>query len=160
MIDKKQVTALFDLDGVILDTESQYDIFWSEQGLKYLPHIKDFHKSIKGQTLPNILKNNFPEDVHSVITDDLNIFERDMPYNFIPGAKEFLISLKEQGIKTAVVTSSNDIKMSNVYREQPDLKTLFDVFVTANRVTRSKPDPQCFLLAAEELGFTPCRLLF
>ena len=78
-----------------------------------------------------------------------------MPYNYIAGAKEFIIMLKENGIKCAVVTSSNDIKMANVYREHPDFTSLFDVFITANKVSRSKPDPQCFLLAAEELNARP-----
>ena len=37
--------ALFDLDGVILDTESQYDIIWGRIGKKYHPEMPDFHQT-------------------------------------------------------------------------------------------------------------------
>ncbi len=46
--------VLFDLDGVILDTESQYTIFWNRMGEQYLQK-KDFGLLIKGQTLKHIL---------------------------------------------------------------------------------------------------------
>ena len=32
----KTIAALFDFDGVIMDTETQYTVFWDEQGRKYL----------------------------------------------------------------------------------------------------------------------------
>ena len=54
-------------------------------------------------------------------------------------------------MKTAIVTSSNDVKMANLYREHPDIKSYFDVIVTANQISRSKPDPECYLLAAKLL---------
>ena len=46
----KTIAALFDFDGVIMDTETQYTVFWDEQGRKYL-NEKDFGRRIKGQTL-------------------------------------------------------------------------------------------------------------
>ena len=46
----KTIAALFDFDGVIMDTEPQYTIFWNEQGQKYL-HKENFGPGIKGQTL-------------------------------------------------------------------------------------------------------------
>ena len=46
----KTIAALFDFDGVIMDTETQYTVFWNEQGLKYL-NEEDFGRRIKGQTL-------------------------------------------------------------------------------------------------------------
>jgi HAD superfamily hydrolase (TIGR01509 family) len=55
-------------------------------------------------------------------------------------------------VKIALVTSSSDIKMSYVYKDHPTFKDLFDVLITANQITRSKPDPQCYQKAAEELG--------
>ena len=44
------IAALFDFDGVIMDTETQYTVFWDEQGRKYL-NEEDFGRRIKGQTL-------------------------------------------------------------------------------------------------------------
>ena len=56
--DFSNIAALFDLDGVILDTESQYTIFWENIGLEYLGKA-GFGTLIKGQTLTNIFENHF-----------------------------------------------------------------------------------------------------
>ena len=42
----KCVAALFDFDGVVMDTESQYSIFWNEVGKKYHPEYEEFGKNI------------------------------------------------------------------------------------------------------------------
>ena len=47
--------ALFDLDGVVFDTESQYSVFWGMIGKEYHPEIPDFAQIIKGQTLVEYL---------------------------------------------------------------------------------------------------------
>ena len=52
----RRFAALFDMDGVVLDTEGQYDNFWREQGKRYHPDMPEFHKVIKGQTTELILK--------------------------------------------------------------------------------------------------------
>ena len=41
--------------------------------------------------------------------------------------------------------------MANAYREHPELKSMVDYIVTADRVTHSKPHPECFLIGAEML---------
>ena len=50
----KNIAALFDFDGVVMDTETQYSVFWDELGRRYHPEIKDFGCVIKGQTLTQI----------------------------------------------------------------------------------------------------------
>lgn len=50
----KNIAALFDFDGVVMDTETQYSVFWDELGRRYHPEIKDFGRVIKGQTLTQI----------------------------------------------------------------------------------------------------------
>ena len=45
----KNIAALFDFDGVVMDTETQYSVFWDELGRRYHPEIKDFGRVIKGQ---------------------------------------------------------------------------------------------------------------
>ena len=47
---ERRLAALFDMDGVVLDTEGQYDNFWREQGRRYHPDKPEFQKMIKGQT--------------------------------------------------------------------------------------------------------------
>lgn len=145
--------VLFDLDGVILDTESQYTIFWNRMGEQYLQK-KDFGLLIKGQTLKHILTYFAPE-THAEVVETLNDYEMNMPYHQIPGAFTFMESLKENGVKTAVVTSSNGPKMENVYRHFPEFKSLVTKIFTSEYFTKSKPDPECFLLAMKELGGTP-----
>ena len=44
----KCIAALFDFDGVVMDTETQYSIFWDEIGRQYFPQIKDFGRIITG----------------------------------------------------------------------------------------------------------------
>ena len=60
---ERRLAALFDMDGVVLDTEGQYDNFWREQGRRYHPDKPEFHKMIKGQTTELILKNYFEGNV-------------------------------------------------------------------------------------------------
>ena len=147
---------LFDFDGVIADTESQYTIFWNKQGKDYLG-LDNFGHTIKGQTLVQIFDKYFKDMVkeQEEIVPNLNAFEKQMSYDYIPGALEFLQALKAKGIRTAIVTSSNDIKMSNAYASHPELKELVDAVLTSEHFSKSKPDPECFLKGMEVLGGTP-----
>ena len=54
--------ALFDLDGVVFDTESQYSIFWGMIGREYHPEMPDFEYRIKGQTLVRIYDKYFTDE--------------------------------------------------------------------------------------------------
>lgn len=148
--------VLFDFDGVIADTESQYTIFWNRMGSDYLG-LENFGHTIKGQTLVQIFGRHFSgmETEQAEIVLMLDEFERNMSYGYIPGAYEFMQSLKEAGIPMAIVTSSNDIKMQQVYRAHPELAGLVDAILTSEDFSKSKPDPECFLKGMEVLGGTP-----
>lgn len=150
------VAALFDFDGVIMDTESQYTVFWSEQGRKYL-HLDNFGPIIKGSTLPQIYNHYFPgqDDLQEKITCELNEFESRMHYEYLPGVQHFLADLHSVGVRTALVTSSNNDKMQNVYRLYPHFKEAFDLILTSNTMKRSKPAPDCYLTGMEQLGALP-----
>ena len=152
----KKVAALFDFDGVIMDTETQYTIFWNEQGRRHLG-IEDYGRQIKGQTLAQIYEKDFGgrTEVQEQITRDLNQFEAEMTYEYIPGVEAFIADLRRHGVSLAVVTSSDDKKMANVYRTHPEFKQQFDRILTAGMFTRSKPAPDCFLLGMELFGTTP-----
>lgn len=151
---EKTIAVLFDFDGVVVDTEPQYTLFWDEKGKKYHPEIPNFGHHIKGQTLIQIYKQFFrePESLQDEITRQLLDYELTMHFEYIDGVVDFMKELREKGVKLAIVTSSNDAKMANAYREHPELKTMVDYIVTADRVTHSKPHPECFLLGAEMLG--------
>lgn len=148
--------VLFDFDGVIADTENQYTKFWDRIGMDYLG-MEGFGHTIKGQTLVQIFGKYFAgmQKEQEEIVPQLNAFERGMTYDYIPGAYEFMRSLKEAGIPMAIVTSSNDVKMANAYKAHPELTDLVDRVLTSEHFSRSKPDPECFIKGMEVLGGTP-----
>lgn len=145
--------VLFDLDGVIVDTEGQYSLFWKQIGEEYMPGIPDFALAIKGRTLTQIYDTYFPDAAdRAAITERLNAFERQMDFPYIAGAREFLEALQAQGVPTAIVTSSNCDKMACLYARHPEIKNLVTAVLTAEDARRSKPAPDCYLAAAERLG--------
>lgn len=143
-------TALFDLDGVVLDTESQYTVCWDRIGKVYKPDIPKFAHLIKGQTLTQIFDRYFKDEekVQHEIENQLIEFEKNMDYAYIQGVVAFIKDLKQHQVNTAIVTSSNQQKMANVYQCHPEFETLFDVILTSEDFKRSKPEPDCYLTAA------------
>ena len=148
--------ALFDLDGVIIDTEGTYSIFWSAMADEYNVPVPNFAQVIKGTTLDSILEY-FPASEHSAIVNKIKEYEKQMLYPIFPGVIEFLAALRSEGFRTAIVTSSGEAKMKRLWEQQPELKTYFDTIITDADVQRSKPDPQGYLLAAERIGCNPER---
>ena len=147
--------VLFDFDGVLADTETQYTEFWNKIGKDYLG-LEDFGRTIKGQTLVQIFGKYFDGMTREQeeIVPMLNEFERNMTYGYIPGAEGFMKELKAAGIPMAIVTSSNEPKMKNVRKAHPELWKLVDAVLTSEHFSRSKPDPECFLKGMEILGGT------
>ncbi|MBR5211717.1 MAG: HAD family hydrolase [Bacteroidales bacterium] len=148
--------ALFDFDGVVMDTEPQYTAFWNQKGMEYFG-VENFAYTIKGQTLVQIFEKHFPgreEEQRKLIAmvDDL---ERNMIFEYVPGAFEFMSSLKTAGIPMAIVTSSGKAKMGQVLQEHPELAALVDVVLTGEDFERSKPDPDCFLKGMKHFRATP-----
>lgn len=142
--------ALFDLDGTLVDTEDQYTIFWGATARKYRPDVPRLEFLIKGTTLTQIFDTYFPDPQwQKEITEGLNAWEAQMRYEFYPGALDFLKDLKRNGVKCAVVTSSNIPKMESVRRQIPELDSLFDKVLTAEDFTASKPAPDCYLQGAK-----------
>lgn len=146
--------ALFDLDGVVFDTEPQYSVFWGSQCRLYHPEHPGLENEIKGMTLTEIYDQWFsgpllPEQ--PVITSRLNAFEQQMHFDYIEGFEQLIADLHRHGVCTAVVTSSNVPKMESVYRHQENFKSLFDAILTSEDFERSKPDPDCYLKAAQRL---------
>ena len=148
MIEKTGV--LFDLDGVLVDSEGEYSKFWGAMGDRYgLPST--FSADIKGTTLGEILLS-FPESDRDGIVKELHDFENNMLYPVYPGVKEFLAALKQHGIPSAIVTSSDNVKMGYLFNRHPELRDMVDVIVTGSMVTHSKPDPEGYLTGARLIG--------
>ena len=144
---------LFDLDGVIIDTEGQYSLFWNEIGERYKGD-REFAMKIKGQTLSQIFAGNFPDmpELCKELVKKIDLLERNLSYDYIPGVMEFIEDVKMAGIPSAIVTSSNREKMKSLYLVRPELKSLFDRIYTGEDFARSKPAPDCYLNAMREFG--------
>jgi HAD superfamily hydrolase (TIGR01509 family) len=158
MTKKNFQAALFDLDGVVFNTEPQYTVFWGAQCREFHPEHPGLEQEIKGMTLVQIYDAWFSgelADKQALITERLNDYEGQMSYDYVAGFEAYIHSLRSQGVKTAVVTSSNQPKMEAVYRSHPEFKGLFDAILTAEDFDRSKPDPDCYLKAAGRFGIAP-----
>jgi HAD superfamily hydrolase (TIGR01509 family) len=154
----KMKAALFDLDGVVFNTEPQYSVFWGAQCREFHPEHPGLEHEIKGQTLVQIYDAWFSgelADKQALITERLNQFEQQMDYQYVAGFEQYIQGLRQAGVKTAVVTSSNQAKMEAVYHHHPEFKSLFDAILTSEDFERSKPDPDCYLKAAERFGLGP-----
>lgn len=149
--------ALFDLDGVVFDTEPQYSVFWKRECGHYHPDQPGQEQRIKGMSLTEIFSTFFENerDEWQAITERLNAWEAAMKYDYVAGFEEFLATLRKNGVKTAVVTSSNCAKMESVYSQLPDFKSLFDDILTAEDFDYSKPDPDCYLKGMKMFGCKP-----
>lgn len=151
-IESKFEAALFDLDGVVFDTEPQYTVFWGGECRRYHPEIPDLEYKIKGQTLTEIYDRYFSDvkDEQKSITRRLNEFEQTMKFNYITGFQQYIENLRRHDVKTAVVTSSNNQKMQAVYASHPEFKTIFDMILTSESFSESKPSPECYITASKK----------
>ena len=149
--------CLFDLDGVVFDTEPLYTLFWRNLDKRLRPNIDNFEHIIKGQTLVQIYDKYFAgeEEKQEEITAFLYEYEQNMSFNYITGFEDFVKDVRSKGIKTAVVTSSNLEKMLNVYNKHPEFKGYFDEILTSEDFEESKPSPDCYLKAAARFGISP-----
>lgn len=149
----EEIGVLFDLDGVIIDSESIYTEFWSSMDRKYPTGIPNFAMAIKGTTLHAILNTYFSDaETQAKIIVALEKFELEMQYHPYSEALRFVNELKENQIKCAIVTSSSEQKMGNLYRQNPRFRQLFDAVVTSDMVSHSKPHPEPYLKGAVSIN--------
>lgn len=152
--------ALFDLDGVLIDSETLYTQFWKRVGERHHLPSPTFAYDIKGTTLNDILTTHFPDPkVRADVDRLLHDFENEIVYPVFPGALEFVDALRAAGLKTVIVTSSDSKKMGFLFRQHPDFPTHFDAIVTACDVTHSKPHPEPYLVGASKAGVKPSECL-
>ena len=155
---KQLKVALFDLDGVVFDTEPQYTVFWGSQCRLYHPEHPGLEHEIKGSTLDQIYNRWWSgplESEREAVTRRLNEFEAQMDYTYIKGLETFISDLHQHGVRTAVVTSSNIPKMQSVFKARPEFKELFDAILTSEDFSESKPSPDCYLRGAMRFGVDP-----
>lgn len=153
MAQTSEIGCLFDVDGVIIDSETQYSLFWDEIEKIYPTGIPNYSMKIKGSTLPTILHTYYAtEEIRQDILNRLENFEDSMPLDIFPGTIDFLKELQTAGIPSSIVTSSTRAKMNRLHRLQPQLKQYFAAIIDGEMVTHPKPNPECYLKGAQKIG--------
>lgn len=157
--------CLFDLDGVIVDTAKYHFIAWrqiaDELGFVFTERDNERLKGVSRQRSLDILLEigglSFDEATKSHLAakkNDLYLeyIHRMTPAEILPGAQAFLEQCRSVNLRTALATASRN---SAIILDRLKIRSLFDAVVDGTRVTRTKPDPEVFLLCASELGVQP-----
>lgn len=156
-MDTQFKAALFDLDGVLIDSEGLYTEFWDNIGKTFHLPSASFAHDIKGCTLRDILERYFPDqETQTHLTQLIHDYEQTMVYQTFPKVTDAIASLKNHGVKCAIVTSSDATKMAYLFNQLGDFRNYFDVVINGSMVTNSKPHPECYLKAAAALGENIC----
>lgn len=156
--------AIFDLDGVLVDTAKYHYEAWKKLANQLqIPFTEVDNERLKGisreQSLELLLA--FGNQPYSQAEKDIFIQEKNQNYlsliqnmtaaEVLPGVKESLALLKSKGVGIALGSASKNAKM---ILKVTDLSKYFDVIVDGNDVIVAKPDPSVFLLAAKKLGLS------
>ena len=155
--------VLFDMDGVILDTEKLYSRFWQEaaNALGYpMTHEQALGmRSLNRQAGQAKLSEYFgPEISHPVVRakriELMDAYIQEHGVDPLPGVPEILAYLKAQGIPCAITTSS-PIERVERYLGRLGYLHLFDKICTGYEVEKGKPAPDIYLYGAQSLGLKP-----
>jgi beta-phosphoglucomutase len=157
--------ALFDLDGVIVDTAKFHYLAWRElaNGLGF-DITEEQNERLKGvsrmESLDRILAMGgatLSDDEKVRLATIKNVRYVEMikqmeASEILRGAKEYLLQLRARGVKIALGSAS---KNAELILNNLGISELFDAVIDGNKVSKSKPDPEVFLLGAQSLGVAP-----
>jgi len=157
--------CIFDLDGVIVDTAVYHYKAWkrlaNQLGFDFTEEQNEKLKGVsRTRSLELILqwggisKSPAEQDELATLKNTwyVDMISHMTPAEILPGAKEFLVTCRAAGLKTALGSAS---KNSTMILEKVDIVDLFDAVIDGNKVTKAKPDPEVFLKGAEAVGVSP-----
>ena len=159
--------VLFDMDGTVFDTERIYREGWFyaaeavgfDEMEELLARVFGTSEKDIGTYVYKTYGADFPYEKMLGIRADLilkRIEENGVPFK--KGVPEVFARLQEKGIQSALVTSAPAFRV-NDFLTRSGLKSCFSAVITGERVSKSKPAPDIFLLAASELGLDPSECL-
>lgn len=161
--------AIFDLDGVIVDTAKYHCLAWREiANVLGVPFSDADNERLKGvsrmQSLEILLSMGnlqLSEEEKLRLTEQKNASYRNMlqaltKADILPGAAELLHALRAAGIKTALGSGS---KNASFILDRLEIRDLFDAIADGTCITKAKPDPEVFCVAAKLLGLPPATLV-
>ncbi|PID69893.1 MAG: beta-phosphoglucomutase [Flavobacteriales bacterium] len=156
---------IFDLDGVIVDTAKYHYLAWKDladvlgfeftekdnERLKGVSRVRSLEilLEIGRKTLPQSKKDAYLKEKNEAYLDYVNQMTAD---EILPGVLPILEFLDSKAIPYALGSAS---KNAPLILEKVGLKNRFNAIVDGNAVSKAKPDPEVFLLAAQELGVEP-----
>lgn len=154
--------VIFDLDGVIVSTDDCHYRGWKkmadEEGIYFDRTINERLRGVSRMESLNIIlersEKEYTEEEKTALATRKNGYYVEFiqaltPDDILPGVMEALSSLKEKGIKIAIGSSS---KNTPIILKQIGLSDYFDAVSDGNNISKSKPDPEVFVKAAEFLG--------
>ncbi len=153
---------IFDLDGVIVSTDRFHYLAWKQmaddEGIYFDEKINDRLRGVSRMASLEIILERaikrYTEQEKITLAEKKNNIYRELlakitPADKLPGVAETLPKLREMGYKLAIGSSS---KNTPLILEKIGYSNYFDAVADGNRITKSKPDPEVFLLAASDLG--------
>lgn len=160
-----QKAIIFDLDGVIFNTEDCWKVGFEIITKKYgLPLDENYRVTICGKSETKIieeLNEMFPSldavTYRKEIADEYVRQIENGEYHLKEGFFELITTLKEKNYKIALATSNLRWRMEKIFNNKGiNPYQVFDVIITVSEIgNRTKPDPYIFLKAAEQLGADP-----
>ena len=157
--------CLFDLDGVIVDTARFHYLAWRQLANDLgFDLSEEENEKLKGisrmESLEIILaiggvQLSEEEKVNRAAVKNaryLELCQQMTPDDTLPGVREFLNELLVADIGIALGSASKNAK---VILERIDMLSYFETIVDGNRITKSKPDPEVFLIGARDLNTPP-----
>ena len=160
---KEIKVALFDMDGLLIDSERVYRDCWI-QAARELGYAFDEEKALTLRSLDKTLANALfiswfsdetaYERVKARRKEIMNEKIRQEPLQGKPGVRSLICELGKRGIKSAVVTASPQ-KRARMHLGSVGLDGLFETIITTEDVKKGKPFPDVYLYAAGKLGVKP-----
>jgi len=155
--------VLFDMDGVLVDSESfickAAVMMFSELGISVLP--ADFQPFIgmgENRYIGGVAeKHGITVDIEQVKARTYKIYGEIVRGKLspLPGAHEFISRCRDKGLKLALATSADTIKMEINLKEIGLSRDSFDTIITGLDVKKKKPFPDIYLKAVTSLGLKP-----
>jgi len=161
----QEIGFIFDLDGVIVDTAKYHFLAWkklaNELGFEFTLEQNEMFKGVSRKRCLEILldigkvtatQEQFDTWMHDKNVDYLAYIEKMDASEILPEVPRVLEFLKESSIPIALGSAS---KNARPILEKVGLLSYFNAILDGNNVTKAKPDPEVFLLAAKELNVAP-----
>jgi len=161
----KKTGFIFDLDGVIVDTAKYHYLAWrklaNELGFEFTQEQNELFKGVSRKRCLEILLeigniNASTEQINRWMVakneDYLSLIENMDETEILPNVQKTLKFLKKHHIPIALGSAS---KNARPILEKVKLMDYFDAIVDGTQVTKAKPDPEVFLLAAAQMGVNP-----